>query len=337
MNAAYPERSIYLDSLLETVDDAIVGTDADFCITVWNPAAERLYGYEAEEVLGRHAREVATYEGDVSRDRLEAELTDSGRARTELTARCKDGALIGVEVVVSVVYDGNGEVLGYLGVHRDVTERRRREVESRTIRDEERHRLARDLHDNALQGLIRAMIIARSLPDDGPAEEEGDLVTLLMGVSQQLRAAIYDLRLGEDSQRPFAERLRRLVATHKGMAGAGRIELEITDPVPPINGDRATSALGIVGEALANATRHAGADRITVHVTEADGRMTVQVADDGIGFVVTELRFEEAAGGLVSIRERAGLLGADLRINSEPGHGTVIDLTLLRDAEMDPG
>jgi PAS domain S-box-containing protein len=113
--------------LADIVDDAVVGTDADFRVTVWNRAAERLYGYAASEVLGRDAREVASYPGDTSWLELEHELLDTDRTRTEITAYRKDGTPIRVELVAVALRDAAGAVTGYVGIHRDMTERRRAE------------------------------------------------------------------------------------------------------------------------------------------------------------------------------------------------------------------
>src|SRR4051794_6523576 len=72
--------------LLDLVEDGVVGTDADFCITQWNLGAEQLYGYPAAEVLGLPASQVATFTGDEQREQLERELRDHGRSRVEITA-----------------------------------------------------------------------------------------------------------------------------------------------------------------------------------------------------------------------------------------------------------
>src|SRR4051794_40712525 len=118
-------REQYQAHLLDLLDDAVVGTDADFCITQWNQGAERLYGYPAAQVLGVPANEVATFTGDDQRVRLERELLEHGRSRLEITAVRGDGTPVEVELVVTAVRDDAGTVRGYLGIHRDVTERRR--------------------------------------------------------------------------------------------------------------------------------------------------------------------------------------------------------------------
>src|SRR3954470_14587997 len=118
-------REQYQARLLDVVDDGVVGTDADFRINQWNLGAERLYGYPAPQVLGLPANEVATFAGDDQRERLERDLLERGRSRLELTAVRRDGPRVEVEMVVTAVHDDAGTVRGYLGIHRDVTERRR--------------------------------------------------------------------------------------------------------------------------------------------------------------------------------------------------------------------
>lgn len=137
---ANTERA-YHSSLLDNVDDAVVGTDADFCLTVWNRGAERLYGFSADEVLGRPAREVASYAGDQSRLDLERELLERDRTRVGIAAYRKDGTPIQVELTSAAVRDADGTVTGYLGIHRDMTAQKRAEQE-RTRRAYQQSRVA---------------------------------------------------------------------------------------------------------------------------------------------------------------------------------------------------
>lgn len=113
--------------------DAVIGTDPEYRVTLWNKAAEQLYGYSAEEALGRPARELATFAGDTSRQRLETSLDRHGLARAELRARTKAGMWRDVEVLVTAVRDEDGAPVGYLGIHRDVTQRKQAELEHRRL------------------------------------------------------------------------------------------------------------------------------------------------------------------------------------------------------------
>ena len=116
----------YHASLLDNMEEGLIATDADdFRITAWNRGAERLYGYSAEEVLGRPAREVATFPGDQARLKLEGELLDTGRTGIELTAARKDGSPVDVELIATAVKDEQGKTSGYLGIHRDISRRKR--------------------------------------------------------------------------------------------------------------------------------------------------------------------------------------------------------------------
>lgn len=115
------EQIAYYARLVDLVDDAVVGTDAEFVLTIWNRGAERLYGYAASEVLGRDARDVAGYTGDTSRLELEGELLTSDRTHSKITACRKDGTAIEVELIAVAVRGELGEIIGYLGIHRDVT------------------------------------------------------------------------------------------------------------------------------------------------------------------------------------------------------------------------
>jgi PAS domain S-box-containing protein len=121
------EQIAYHARLADLVDDAVVGTDAEFRLTVWNHGAERLYGYVASEVLGRDARDVASYTGDTSRLQLESELLTSDRTRNKVSACRKDGTAIKVELIAVAVRGELGEIIGYLSIHCDVTARKRSE------------------------------------------------------------------------------------------------------------------------------------------------------------------------------------------------------------------
>ena len=128
-----PEPRRLHESVIEVMADAVIGTDAEYRVTLWNPAAERLYGYSAEEAMGRPARELATFEGDASRGgsrrrwiATASRTTNSGPARSTASGGTS-------ELIATAIRDEAGDPVGYLGIHRDVTARKTAELEHRRL------------------------------------------------------------------------------------------------------------------------------------------------------------------------------------------------------------
>ena len=148
----------HLAAIVESSDDGIVGKTLEGTITSWNPAAERMYGYTAQEAVGRHVSVLCP-----SAERLR-ELADilrrvaagSGVDHFETTRLRKDGRVIDVSVTVSPIRDRHGQVSGASTVARDITERKRYEDRLQHLVDHDsltgllnRHRFSRELDSHA--------------------------------------------------------------------------------------------------------------------------------------------------------------------------------------------
>jgi signal transduction histidine kinase len=200
------------------------------------------------------------------------------------------------------------------------------------VRDAERSRIARDLHDRALQSLTHALAAT------GPygTNRDDDVNVILRQVGHELRAAIYDLSVEERGERPFGESLGDLVDVTREMAPDCAVTLDIDDDLGTRSfGRRQAEVLRILGEALTNARRHAEARHIVVRVTGTETQLAVEVTDDGRG----------AAAGLAAtpgqgvrgMYERAQLLGAELDIRTDDT-GTTVRLEIaLSPAARVPG
>jgi signal transduction histidine kinase len=194
-------------------------------------------------------------------------------------------------------------------------------------RELERSRLARALHDEALQGLTEAAVLAMSA-DRGSSgsQPQRQVVSVLRRVGEQLRGAIYDLRLGAEEHRPFPELVEELVEVHREMAGVCENELELGDGIPTGSlGGPGLEVLRILGEALTNARRHADARHVRIRVWGTNDTVGAEVSDDGHGFDPRS-RMSPAHQGIRGMRERGGLLGGYLEIHSKPGAGTTVPL-----------
>jgi PAS domain S-box-containing protein len=111
--------------MLESVKDAIVASDAEDRLTVWSAAAESLYGWKAEEVLGRNGVEIiGTQWPEMDAEIMRQTLAETGRWHGEATEQRKDGSRFPVEVSSLVLRDEGGKIAGYISVNRDITERK---------------------------------------------------------------------------------------------------------------------------------------------------------------------------------------------------------------------
>jgi PAS domain S-box-containing protein len=214
-------------------------------------------------------------------------------------------------------------------------ERRHAQKRLIEVKEVERRRIARDLHDEALQDVTYALALAARAYVAEPPDE---LAAALKRVGEQLRGAIYDLRLGGEERTTFPELLRGLVAVHRAMVVDCDIDLEIGDSVPagPL-GATGIEVLRILGEALTNSRRHAGARLVGVRVWEADGTLHAEASDDGHGFDPAGRAIAGDGHGTMGMRERADRLHGHLAISSHLHAGTTVRLEVPLDVDMDRG
>ncbi|MCZ4494894.1 MAG: domain S-box protein [Conexibacter sp.] len=189
------------------------------------------------------------------------------------------------------------------------------------VRDAERSRIARDLHDDALAELSAAIA---AMP---PQERSGELRRALTRVGRQLRGAIYDLNLDDDEGRPFSALLEELIDVQRGLAFPRALTLTARDLPAGSLGRGGTQVLRVLREAITNARRHADADHIAVTVAAREGSLQATVSDDGRGFEdATGPAANVAAQGLRGMRDRAAAENGWLDVTTRPGHGTRVRL-----------
>jgi signal transduction histidine kinase len=196
---------------------------------------------------------------------------------------------------------------------------------------EEKIRLGRDLHDGIIQSLYAAGLSlesARALAKSNPAEAGrllGQCRDNLNQTIRDVRAYITGLAPENLRQAGFAQAIATLAAE----LGAGRevrFDLKIDDAATALlSPDQNTETLQIAREAISNALRHGRASLITVRLHTGDGGVGLLVQDDGAGF---DPAHRAAGHGLENIRARADRLGATLRVESQPGSGTRVIVTL---------
>jgi signal transduction histidine kinase len=214
----------------------------------------------------------------------------------------------------------------------ELVESRRRELERAS---EERQRIARDLHDSVSQSLFSMTLHARTAQralgqaaqdGDGPvARELGHVGELSRTALAEMRALIFELRPGGLAEEGVVSAL----AKHAGAVSAREgVAIEVTGPSErlPISRDCEEHLYRLGQEALANASKHAQATRITVALTNDGSSVGLQVTDDGRGFDPAATYTGHL--GLTTMRSRAGEIGAQLLIDSAPGRGTAVRVEL---------
>jgi signal transduction histidine kinase len=195
---------------------------------------------------------------------------------------------------------------------------------------QERARLARDLHDAVSQKLfsVRAKATAAAVlveRDPGRAVAEIRSVAELAGQAHaELRAVIDGLAPPDLAAGGLVGSLRgyaRLAGTSYGVA----VRVVACEDLPQLGAEREAAVYRVAQEALYNALRHSGAAEVRVSLTARQGRVILEVADDGQGFAA---KAPPDGLGLASMRERAAAIGGSLAIRSAPGQGTTVRLTV---------
>ncbi|MFC8129145.1 GAF domain-containing sensor histidine kinase [Streptomyces sp. NPDC057302] len=195
---------------------------------------------------------------------------------------------------------------------------------------EERSRLAHELHDAVSQKLFSLRLTAQAataLVDRDPARAKGELqqvAVLAAEAADELRAAVVELRPAALDEDGLVATLR----THAHVldrAHSAEVTFE-SHAVRALPAAQEEAMLRVAQEALHNALRHSGADRVCVALTRRGAGAVLRVTDDGSGFDPRAIRRAGRHLGLVSMRDRAGGVGGRLTVESEPGKGTTIEM-----------
>ncbi len=336
-------------TLVENVGDhAIFMLDAEGVVTEWTAGGERVQGYSAEEVLGRHVSMFYTPEeaGEPGRELTEA--AHEGRAEREAWRVRKDGQRIWVNEIATAVRDDAGELIGFARISRDLTERRELEEEMERARARqltalaeaaERERISRELHDRVAHHMgvaHQSLELFAALAETSPAR-----------AAERLTLARQSTRVALDQTRALSAELKRLQQEElgDGLAAAFRALAEsyVPDGVEVdlcFSGEESalpdpvrTQAYLTMREAVRNAVKHSGCSRIGITLEVGGGDLRGVVEDDGKGFDHEEVGKATPSWGvgLRSMRERTEMLGGELRVDSTPGDGTRVEVRVPLD------
>ncbi|MEU3061444.1 GAF domain-containing sensor histidine kinase [Streptomyces subrutilus] len=229
--------------------------------------------------------------------------------------------------------DADEELLSLLAQHAAIalTNARLYERSRELTIAEERSRLAHELHDAVSQKLFSLRLTAQAaaaLVDRDPARAKGELqqvAALAAEAADELRAAVTELRPAALDEDGLVATLRTHVQV-LDRAHAARVTFSC-DGVRALPATQEEALLRVAQEALHNALRHSGADRVAVTLSRtASGGAVLEVSDPGRGFDPRTVRSAGRHLGLVSMRDRASGVGGRLTVHAEPGQGTTIEM-----------
>lgn len=204
--------------------------------------------------------------------------------------------------------------------------------------EEVRHTIARDLHDGPAQSLsaiamniefIKKLLVA--MPDR-VAPELDTLAELVVKTTHDIRTLLFELRpLGLETQ-GLLSTLQQYVSRWRDPSGRGtQLRLEAPPTLPRLSHEVEAATFIILQEAVNNARKHAEATEITIYIYEEEDHLVASVRDRGRGFdvAITEANYATRGSlGLVNMKERACLIGSELRLRSIPGEGTTVELRI---------
>jgi two-component system sensor histidine kinase DegS len=326
--------------LFECAAEAILIIDPEGNVIEANRAAIALFGYTSQELVGMNVTKLlGSYSLDSARARLN--LWDKDNSMSDLyecRAIRKDGSEAIVQTAVRAIVVA-GKSMGFHFIARDVTEEKRMRdnmqfyINEVTLSQEnERKRIARELHDDTIQEL---MYLARELDElttmaSGLSEEEILRVKKLWNLTNAITEGLR--RLSRDLRPPTIDRLGLLSA----LKWIARRTKEYTgiDVSVSIRGEQHRIALDselllfrIVQEAINNTWRHAQATSVQIVVEFEEDVIRITVSDNGQGFLVPDTMgslTESGKLGLAGMEERAKLMGGTVAIKSAPGKGTSV-------------
>lgn len=339
--------------LMEGVRDyAIVMLEAEGNVASWNSGAERINGYRADEIMGKHFSIFYPPEAAQSGEPQRALQTAAGKDRVETEGWRvrKDGSRFRANVVLTAVRDHGGNLRGFAEVTRDVTEWKRIEDAMRglsarvlRLRDEEGRRIARELHDSTSQNLAAlAMNLSvieehSNLLQDGRASKAlASSLELAKKAAEEVRNLSHLLHPPELDAVGLAAAVRWYAIRFSERSGIA-VEVDLKDDLGRLSQEVELALFRVVQEGLSNVQRHSGSSVATVRISRLANQVTVEIEDEGRGVSNEALQGGGDGAvmvgiGIAGMRERLRQLAGSLDIASRhPGTSLKATVPLKRD------
>ncbi len=335
-----------LAAIVESSDDGIISKDLNGIIRTWNAGAQKMFGFTPEQAIGQPITLIIPPELRSEEQEIIGRLRNGERIDHYETIRLnKDGSKLHVSLTISPLRDPRGKVMGAAKIARDITEQKRAqdsikesELSARLlqVQDEERRRMARELHDGVGQLIAAIRMNAFKLAqekaklslDAARCAEEN--LNLTEQISTDIRTVSYLLHPPMLDEMGLHSALRWYI---DGFAERSKIaaKLEVSEHPDRLPPDYELCLFRVAQECLTNIHRHSGSSTAVVRLLQTPEEIKLEVKDDGRG-IDRETRSKLVTGrgvgvGLRGMRERLRRLGGDLEIESN-GNGTLVAASL---------
>ncbi len=329
------------EELFTNASDAIWVHALNGKIIIANKACEKLSGYPIDEGIGKSVSEFMSPDAlniakEVKNKLMEGQAIDQ---RYDQRLIKKDGSEAMLELFTRIIRDDDGKPIAFQNIARDVTEERRLRDNLRfqihktlMAQEEERKRIARELHDDVAQSILLLSRQVDILISGGAHKIPKASVSELEHIQNIANETYKSLQRYARDLRPSILDQMGLVAALNWLAEELSKELGIkttvnADKLPPLPPETELAMFRIAQETLNNVRKHAQASKVNITVKLDSNNVKMTITDNGKGFLTSRLTGDlarEGKLGVLGMEERARLIGGDLNIKSEPGKGTTV-------------
>jgi len=323
-------------TLLELARDTVIVRDLDGTIRFWNRGAEQTYGWTKEEAIGKRKQELLKAEYPKPFDEMQKELLRTGYWEGELVHVRKDSERRILESRWALQKDGpDGPQV--LEISTDITDRKRSETNLRQfsaylmqLQDEERRRMARDLHDSTGQKLVALKMNLSALEKSADSDKRvkkllEDTTKLVDDATGEIRTLSHMLHPPLLDEVGLVSAIKWLVDGFKKRAGI-KFELSADESLGRLPENAEIALFRVLQESVNNIYRHSGATKAAVQLTRDDHRVKLVIRDNGKGLpddVISPKTTSTVGVGILGMKERLAQLGGKLEIASRPGNTVV--------------
>ena len=316
--------------IIETANDGVWITDPDGRVLFINNKISEMLGYSREEVIGKVGIDfVCQEQADIVLG-MRRELDTGRNTKYELLFQHKNGLPVWVLASASPLYE-NEKHSRNLYMMTDITERKKAEEELKDIprrilqaQEAERQSIGRELHDEIGQSLTYVTLLLDRI-SRVPAEKSGDVITetkqVVVKVLGQVRHLSLELQPGKLEHLGLTETLAQYFLDYSSKTGI-KVDFKFSGVQDILPYDLSLAIYRICQEALTNIARHAGVSEAAVRLWKDLDTLYLRIEDKGNGFKPDSIKKDSS--GLISMRERARMLGGNLEIESISGQGTQI-------------